>query len=337
MPLLLAHAGAQNHNVSDARRKLLFEAVEMIIALGQYQGRSSTANRVDDIFADSPGSRLVVDQLLIQGLKFDALIRIRVSRRLECCGLNEHEMLEGARRRLCASIYLMSNRTALHEDDRMVTVLACDSCRQAKDESGPGLTRNLFETVRRQMVAFVNDHVAVIGDEVSDHALADETLNDADVNPSGRSTSASADSTDRFGRYIEERRYPLDPLIEQLAPMDQHERIDAALSDKPRSDNGLAKCGGGRQDTILVAQHGVCCGLLLGPKLTLKGHRQTTTVAAFVTNGHANAKIGECLANVIQAATGQPDVMREVLGARDDAGLVVRKSSPRPVWSHDSK
>ena len=74
------------------------------------------------------------------------------------------------------------------------------------DESGFGLACNLFETVRRQMVAFVDDHVAVIGDEVIDHALADETLNDADVNPSGRSTSASADSTDRFRRYVEERR-----------------------------------------------------------------------------------------------------------------------------------
>ena len=56
------------------------------------------------------------------------------------------------------------------------------------------------------MVAFVDDHVAVISDEVSDYAFADETLNDADINPSSRSTSASADATDRFGRYIEERR-----------------------------------------------------------------------------------------------------------------------------------
>jgi hypothetical protein len=66
----------------------------------------------------------------------------------------------------------MPNWAALHEDDRMVTILACDGCRQAKEESGLGLAYNLFETVRRQMVAFVDDHVAVIGDEVSDHALA---------------------------------------------------------------------------------------------------------------------------------------------------------------------
>ena len=57
-------------------------------------------------------------------------------------------MLEGARRGLYAGIDLMSNRTALHEDDRMVTILACEGCRQANDESGFGLAYNLFETVR---------------------------------------------------------------------------------------------------------------------------------------------------------------------------------------------
>jgi hypothetical protein len=72
--------------------------------------------------------------------------------------------------------------------------------------SGLGLACNLFETVRRQVVAFVDDHVAVVGDDVSDQPVADETLNNADVNRSSRSTSASTDSTDRFGRYIEERR-----------------------------------------------------------------------------------------------------------------------------------
>ncbi len=110
MPRLLVHAGAQGHNVIDARRKLLFEAVEMIIALRQHQRRSSTANRVDDILADSTSSRWIINQLLI----FDGLVRIRAPGRLEGGRLSEHEMLEGARRGLCASIELMANRTALH-------------------------------------------------------------------------------------------------------------------------------------------------------------------------------------------------------------------------------
>jgi hypothetical protein len=90
----------------------------------------------------------------------------------------------------------MPNWAALHEDDRMVTVLACDGCRQADDESGFSLACHLFETVRRQMVAFVDYHMAVLGDTVIDYALPDETLNDGDVNPSGRSISSAADPTD---------------------------------------------------------------------------------------------------------------------------------------------
>jgi hypothetical protein len=50
--------------------------------------------------------------------------------------------------------------------------------------------------VRRQVVAFVDDHMAVLGDTVIDDALADETLNDGNVNPSGRSISSAADPTD---------------------------------------------------------------------------------------------------------------------------------------------
>ena len=57
LPLLLAHAGAQDDDVIDARRKLLFEAVEVIIALGQDQRRTPIANRVDNVLADSPSSR----------------------------------------------------------------------------------------------------------------------------------------------------------------------------------------------------------------------------------------------------------------------------------------
>jgi hypothetical protein len=38
---------------------------------------------------------------------------------------------------------------ALHEDDWMVTILACDSCRQAEDEASLGLPCNLLEAMRR--------------------------------------------------------------------------------------------------------------------------------------------------------------------------------------------
>src|SRR5262245_28424465 len=105
-------------------------------------------------------------------------------------------MFERPRSGLCARIYLMSNRAALHEDDRMVTVLACDGRRQADDESCFGLPCDLFETMGRQMVALVDDHMAVLGDSVMDDAFSNETLNNADVDLSSRPTLTTADSTD---------------------------------------------------------------------------------------------------------------------------------------------
>ena len=111
--------------------------------------------------------------------------------------------------------------------------------------------------------------------------------------------------------------------------MNEHERIHPAFSNEPRSDDGFSKRGSRRQDTSLVAQHGLRCDLLRMAKLTLKLHLQTSTVAALVANGHANTKVGERLANVIKAAPRQSDVMRKILGARDDAWLVVRRESHR--------
>ena len=78
----------------------------------------------------------------------------------------------------------------------MVAVLACDCCRQSDDESGLGLACHPLETVRRQVMALVDDDMTVLGDAVSHDALPNETLDNADVNVSSRSTSATSDSTD---------------------------------------------------------------------------------------------------------------------------------------------
>jgi hypothetical protein len=90
----------------------------------------------------------------------------------------------------------MPNWAALHEDDRMVTVLACDGCRQANNKSGFGLVYHLLETVGRQVMALVDNHVAILGNAIIDHALSGETLNDGDINPSSWATSPAADSAD---------------------------------------------------------------------------------------------------------------------------------------------
>ena len=111
--------------------------------------------------------------------------------------------------------------------------------------------------------------------------------------------------------------------------MNKYERTHTTFSNEPRSNNGFSERGSRREDTSLVAQHGLRCDLLRMAKLTVKLHLQPSTVAALVANGHANAKVGERLVNVIEAAPRQSDVMRKILGARDDAWLAVCRKPHR--------
>ena len=92
-------------------------------------------------------------------------------------------------------------------------------CRQAHHESGSGLAYHLLEAVRRQVMALIDDHMAVLSDAVIHDTFSDEALNDADINQSSRAISSSADSSDRLRRDIEERRETLNPLVEQLPAM----------------------------------------------------------------------------------------------------------------------
>ena len=75
----------------------------------------------------------------------------------------------------------MPDRPALHEDDRVVAILAGDGRRQPEHEPRLGLSRDLLEAVGRQVMALVDDQVAVVGDAIVDDALSDEALNHGDI------------------------------------------------------------------------------------------------------------------------------------------------------------
>ena len=131
------------------------------------------------------------------------------------------------------------------------------------DESSLRPTDHLFKAVRRQMVAFIDDHLPVLGDAIVHDIFADEALNDRHIEQPGRLVAAAANSADRLGREVQKRRQTLDPLVQELAPMHEHQRIDAALGDQPGSDDRLAERRRGGQDTSLVLQHRLGGELLL--------------------------------------------------------------------------
>lgn len=126
----------------------ILEAAEVIVPLGENEWRPTDVHGLDDVVADAAVAQFVIDQLLVESLELHSLVAIRTAVRMERRGLHEDEVLEGASGRLRFCVHSMANRSALHEDDGMVAVLARDSRRKPRDESRLGLTRHLLEAVR---------------------------------------------------------------------------------------------------------------------------------------------------------------------------------------------
>jgi len=154
-------------------------------------------------------------------------------------------------------------------------------------------------------MALVNDDVAVLGNPIVDDALSDEALNDRDVQQSGRPIPSTTDASDRLGRNAEESRQPLDPLIEQLPSMHEHQRVHAALRDQPRGNNGLAERGRRRKDPHIMSEHRVGGGELLATQLALKRHIQRHAAEPLVTDAELNTQRIQGSSNIIETAARQ--------------------------------
>ena len=75
-------------------------------------------------------------------------------------------VVKGAGSRLRPRIDAMTHRAALHENDRVVTVLARHRRRQTKHVTGFRLPSDRFEAHRGDMMAFINDNMPVIGHQI---------------------------------------------------------------------------------------------------------------------------------------------------------------------------
>ena len=82
-------------------------------------------------------------------------------------GLSDNEsMIERALCQLATRIGFESNGADLHMDDGLVTVAALGCGRQADNISCLDLGKHPFKRDGRQVVAFVDDHLPILGDDV---------------------------------------------------------------------------------------------------------------------------------------------------------------------------
>jgi hypothetical protein len=83
------------------------------------------------------------------------------------------------KRRACSGIAraeIEPHRAALHEYDRMVTVLAVGRRSHAKHVFGFDLLHDLLKAESRNVVAFINNDVSVFGDKVLNFAFTLQAL-----------------------------------------------------------------------------------------------------------------------------------------------------------------
>jgi len=117
--------------------------------------------------------------------------------------------------RLGLRVDAIPHRAALHEDDRMMAILPRDRCRQSRDELRFRAPDDLFEAVRRQVVALIDDHMTIFTDAIVDDTFAHQTLNDRNVQPARRLPASAADASDLMIIDIQKRRQAFHPLIQQ--------------------------------------------------------------------------------------------------------------------------
>jgi hypothetical protein len=284
--------------------------MEVLVAFREHQRRSPLTYGLHDLVANSSIPSLVINQELVKRLKLNPFVGRCAARWMKGSGTDEDRVLEGPRGRLRSCVHAMAYGTALHEDDRMVTVLPRDRRGQTSDESSLCAADDLFKAVGRQVVAFIDDHLPIVTDTVIYDTVADKTLNDSYVEQSGRLISAAADSSDRLCGQFQKGCEALDPLIEQLPTMNEHQCIDAALCDKSGGNNRLAEGRRRGQHTDLMFQHRVGGQLLLRSQLALKGHLQWLSAIAFVVDDGPNIQVRQNLTDIVQTAARDADVMR---------------------------
>ena len=152
-----------------------------------------------------------------------------------------------------------THRAALHEHDGVVAVLARHGRRQPQHVPDLCPARDLLEADCGEMVALVDDEMAVVGDDVVYLVAAHEALDDGNVNDACGLAPAVADPPDSGGGQIEERSEPRHPLVHELAAVNEDEGVGFAGGQQRCRDDRLAERGSRRQHTGVMFDQGMDC------------------------------------------------------------------------------
>ena len=208
-----AHAALQDDQMGRVRPDQLGEDFDMLGALRENKRRAAFAQRGGHIVADHRVARFRADDLGAEILVFQPPVGIRFGGGAEPGGTDDHVMGKGPGVRLLFGIHAMADRAALHEDDRVMAVFPRDGSGQPEHEAGLRAAGDEFETVGGEVMAFIDDQVPVVRHAVIDGTLADQALDQRDIDPAAELLVPATEPANRLGGQPEERGETFDPLF----------------------------------------------------------------------------------------------------------------------------
>ena len=87
---------------------------------------------------------------------------------------------------LCLGVNTIAHRSALHENDGMMSVFSRHGGRQAQDVFCLRATDNLLETRSRQVMALVHDDLSILPHAIVDRAFPNQALDNCNIEQAGR-------------------------------------------------------------------------------------------------------------------------------------------------------
>lgn len=225
----------------------------------------------------------------------------------------------------------MADRAALHEDDRLMPILARYRGGQPENEPRLRSPRDKLEARRGQVVTFVDDEMAIIANKVGDFSAPHEALDQRHIDHASRLAFASPDRPDELRVNVEERLQSLDPLLHQFLAMDEYQRIDAASRDQVCGNHRFAERRGRRQNAVVMRPKGFCRKDLRLFKIALEGHTigERRPGHPLVVYRDRAPMPRQQRDKLIQASARQTDMLLVKLGAGDNARLAERRQAHR--------
>ena len=289
---------------------------EVLASLREYHRRSPLHERADDILHDERVARRIRDQ---RGVHLLDAPRRACAIDAKPCLPREQPLLERLPRRRAPRVDRMAHRTALHEQDRVVSVAAVRRRAQPDDVAGGSRAHHPLKRKRWDVMALVDQHVAVLPDAVIDLAAAHQALDHRDVESSVESRTSAAERADLRRVESEEACELRDPLIYQRLAMDEHQRTAGASGDEPCTDDRLPAAGRRHEDPGVVGRQRAHRVFLDGQELPVEPDVERFTHVAAILDHKRRAVLASELRERVLAAAWERDVLRMLLEAPDDS------------------